>query len=142
MEETAVTGVLNKQQAAVVRRIQNICETLEQEFGLDGWCQITHRYDTGMDGDTSDDDGVNQTTACTTTQWQYRQAQIRWYLPMAATTSDESLELIAIHEYVHVLLDPIYSVLPTKPGIDKLNEYVTECLCRVIGRCRGMEGIR
>ena len=135
--------MFNEYQKVTRDRIIVIVDKLEHELGLDGWLQITHRFDTGHDGDIYDDDGkVSPTTAITTTQWQYRTAQIRWFLPVASTQTDEQLELTAIHELVHAVLAPTYELLPNKPGVDKLNEYVTESLCRMIGHARGMTNVR
>ena len=130
---------MNSYQEATRIRIELIVGRLQHRLNMDGWWTITHRYLEGHDGDeTVDDDGeksIYGTTAITTASWEYRTATIRWFMPVAALQSDEELELTAIHELVHVLLWPIYEVLPGEQkykGIDKLNEYTTECIARVI----------
>src|ERR1035437_10206812 len=141
--------VLNEHQDAVRNRIIKITTALEHELGLDGWLQICHHFSVGYDGDESlDDEGlatVYKTTATTTTQWEYRYALIRWYLTTAATQTDDDLIAVALHEYLHIILSPIATLLPSteeRPGVDKLEEFVTESLMRVIGHARGMDNIR
>ena len=138
--------MLNEHQEAVRTRILKTTSALEREFGLDGWLQIKHQFDTGFDGDEGlDKDGiasVYKTTAITLTHWEYRIATITWYIPVAATQTDADLEAVAIHEYIHCLLSPIATLLPSGRGIDKLEEYVTESLMRMVGHARGMTNVR
>ena len=128
--------VLNDYQEAVRNRITKITTALEHELGLDGWLQITHQFDPGFD---SDETG---TTAETFPQWEYRCASITWFIPVAATQTDAELEAAAIHEYLHLLLAPIATLMPKGRGVEKLEEFVTESLMRVIGHARGMTIIR
>ena len=127
---------LNEHELIIRNRIQKITTSLERELGLDGWLQITHRYDSGFD---SEETG---TTAETFAQWEYRCALITWFLPVAATQTDAELESVALHEYMHCLLNPITTLMPKGRGVDKLEEFVTESLMRVIGHARGMNNIR
>jgi hypothetical protein len=141
--------VLNEHQEAVRTRILKITTALERELGLDGYLTIRHNFATGYDGDDSlDNEGlatVYKTTATTTPQWEYRYALITWYIATAATQTDDELIAVALHEYLHIILSPIATLLPSteeRPGIDKLEEFVTESLMRVIGHARGMDNIR
>ena len=133
-------------QATTQERILDITSRLEKELGLDGWLTIRHQFHPGFDGDhTIDSDGnatVYKTTAITTPQWEYRFATITWYLKTAVTQTDQELEAVAIHEYIHILLAPVTTLLPIKPLHTKLEEYVTECLMRLVGHARGMTNIR
>lgn len=110
-----------------------MCDEVETRLGIKGHWIVAQRFDTGMDGDAEMGDGkVHQTTATTTAQWQYRQGQMRWYLPSAATSSDNMLRLIVLHEYCHLLSYAIYDLIPDKPFHDKLIELVTENITRAI----------
>jgi|SRR5579863_2319099 len=139
------TPILEPHQADARKRVLKITKALEAELGLDGWLDIKHIFDPGYDGDTTiDTDGspsVYRTTAITTAQWKYRYATIRWYLPTAAQQDDDTLALIAIHEYIHVLLAPLTSPHHKSMAAD-LEEFVTESIARVIAKARGMEGVR
>lgn len=136
---------MNSFQAATQDRIQRITAQLESEFGLDGWLIINHIFDTGMDGDTAlDDDGSSHiygTTAITTSLWRYRAAKIRWFLTIASTQTDDELALVAIHEYLHILVSPITSPIPHKSMQADLEEYAVESITRVIARARGMQNV-
>jgi hypothetical protein len=112
-----------RDQEVIEGRVAAVTAQLEAEFDL-GWLVITHRFN-----ETSNADRV---VAETIADWEYRQASIHWYLPVVANLSDEELLETAIHEYVHVLLGPIYDVLPEREGIDKLNEFTTQSLTRAI----------
>ncbi len=112
-----------RDQDAVEARIIAVTSALEDEFEL-GWLDITHRFNESSNPD--------RTVAETTADWEYRQASIHWYLPIVANLSDEELVETAIHEYVHVLLDPIHDELPDRKGIDRLNEFVTQCLTKMV----------
>ena len=141
-----IEPVLNPHETAVVGRILRITNQLEYEFGLDGWYQIKHHFSTRFDGsDALDADGNSTcytTTAITVASWEYRTASITWFVPVAATQTDDVLTQVAIHEYVHALLAPISSLLPGRKDVSKHDEYVTECLSRVICHARGMSDVR
>jgi hypothetical protein len=136
---------VNPFQAATQARIERITSALEQELGLDGWLIITHVFDTGYDGDTAlDDDGsshIYATTAITTSLWRYRCAKVRWFLATAASQTDDELTLVAIHEYLHILISPVTSPVPHKSVAADLEEYAVESITRVIARARGMTNV-
>lgn len=75
--------------------------------------------------ETTDDDSIADTTA----QWQYRQAHIKWYLPTAATETDESIERTYVHELVHVALEPMEKFVK---GHDDECELAAENITRAI----------
>lgn len=127
------------------QRIERITSQLESELGLDGWLDIRHIFDAGYDGDTTlSDDGSSQiypTTAITTPSWRYRCGKIRWFLATAAPQTDDELILVAVHEYLHLLIAPITSPPPHKSVAADLEEYAVESIARVIARARGMRNV-
>lgn len=134
---------MNKQLQDTQKRIEKITADLEQKLGIGLWWKIHHHFVEGHDGDCETDDegkvSVFTTTACTTTQWEYRQAKITWYLSRAAALDDDWLIFVAIHEYVHVLNNPMAQLIPVKPINGKLEEFATESLARVIAKGFGYD---
>lgn len=47
----------------------------------------------------------------TKTQWQYRQGQVTFYMPIIATLDDEMLEKVFVHELMHVFVGPMSNQL-------------------------------
>lgn len=131
---------MNKEQQATKDRILRITAVLEEELDLGGYLQINHHFVEGYDGDTemtADDRAtIYKTTAVTTTMWEYRETKITWYLGTACAASDERLEMVAIHEYVHALMGPLASLIPNKGNNAKLEELATESIARVIAHVR------
>lgn len=104
----------------LVEKIETLVTYWEPLFDLPG-IEVQHRFlPTTAD---SDRDQV----ADTHVMWQYRRAQVRWWLGQAIALDPDSLELILIHEYVHILMGPLP---PVKN--DDLEELVTESLARAI----------
>lgn len=149
---------MNAQLQAAQRRVEKVTSALEKELGLAAWWRIKHIFSEGADGATLMDPTettatVNRTTACTVTQWHYRQAEITWYLPSVAIEDDDHLEWVAIHEYVHMLNAPLAGFLfdylrDDESAVEqlraighqsKLEEFVTENLARVIQLGRGKD---
>src|ERR1022692_733835 len=109
-------------QKALEQRVETICTRLEEWFDL-GWQEIAHIFNRGGDDDNSD-------TACTASaKWQYRLATLTWNLDALVSQTDEQIEEIAVHEYIHVLCGPIQEYLPDDTARE---EFVTESLTRVI----------
>lgn len=80
-----------------------------------------------------------ETIAEATTQWQYRESTITWYLPNARELESDALEDTVVHELVHVALAPIQDFVPNKH--EKLSEYVTEGIARaLLSASRGYDG--
>lgn len=109
---------------ATVGRVRKITKRLEKQLGLD-WLTITHLYDC---------DGEDQ--AHCVSNWEYRQATITWAVNLCASMDDDMIELTAIHEYVHLLVDPIASLIPEdRPPIHaKVEEFAVENIARVVRR--------
>jgi len=125
-----------------------IAEALEV-MGIECDYALKHVYDWGHDGDCDVDADnytrVHLTTAMTNASWQYKSATIRWFMLNVMTSEDERLFAVVVHELVHVLLNPIDSLI-TADDNDKLaavygrmNEYVTETLTRVILHAAGTD---
>lgn len=66
--------------------------------------------------------------ADTKAYWEYRNAEITWYLGKVATLSDETLEGTVVHELVHVLLAPMESHIPEK--YNEQSEFTVENVTR------------
>ena len=150
---------MNKQiREALVKRVEKVTHKLEKELRLDSWWDIRHSFSDLPDGaQAMAPDGLMptaaRTTACTMTQWQYRTAEITWYLPSVAVIDDERLEWVASHEYVHMLIAPMSTFLfdylkddetlveqiRTVGQYSRLEEFVTETLARVIQLARGKD---
>lgn len=76
----------------------------------------------------NDEDGC--CAADTEAQWEYRQARIRVYLPAIANHTDEDLEAIMVHELVHVLVNPMESLIKEKDT--KLSELSVENVAQAL----------
>lgn len=95
----------------VTKLITKLAPTWQTRLGLDHWdIQHTH-IDTYFGDDNGQDHKV---TATTHAQWQYMDANIKWYLPSAVRHDDETLEKILVHELVHVLLAPEQTLVDTE----------------------------
>lgn len=98
-----------------------------KRLGL-GWYRIEHKWE--RDQGSRIPGSAFATGAVVETQWEYRQAQINWYLPTLALMDDEALDNLIVHELVHILCDPMQTFVPAEHK--KLEEYATECLARAI----------
>lgn len=107
----------------IQERIAEIAARWERMIDLPG-IDITHVY-----VNSTNDDDVD-TAATTSTAWIYRQAEIKWYLTACAGMDDEGLELVVIHELVHVLLATLKDRL--KAGSDEHCEHATENVARAL----------
>jgi hypothetical protein len=106
-------------------RVHRITAALQDELEL-GWVFITHRFD-----EAQHPDGI---MAETSTQWEYRQAQVTWVLPEVALSDDGEIADVAIHEFIHVLMAPMAETLPKRVG--KLEEFAVESLARMVQAAR------
>lgn len=61
-------------------------------------CDSTHDTDSDCAMDTD-------------AKWQYRSGRIRVYLPTIANHTDEELEWLLVHELVHVMINPMESLM-------------------------------
>ena len=85
-------------------RINKLASKWLPIMGLADWTMVEawHR-DSGeftVDGSPSHD-----VTAATKVDWRYMWAEISWNLPRVAEQDDESLELIYVHELMHIMVD-------------------------------------
>lgn len=71
------------------------------------------------------------TAARTITTWQYRTAEIEWFLPGIADCDNDFLEGIVIHEFVHILVAPMM-LADSEDGLKLQHEYATECIARAM----------
>lgn len=113
-----------RDQAAIEQRVNDLITRLSADFDL-AWITLHNRFD------PKNEDRILCTTLC---DWEYRQASFTWSLPQLAIISDEDLEVVAIHEIVHVLNAPVWESLTPKEQdrLGKLNELATENVTRVI----------
>jgi hypothetical protein len=142
---------VNDQLKDAKKRVQKSVDKFEKKLGIGSWWKIKHVFSELPDGATvMPADGLMptaaRTTACTMTQWQYRTAEITWYLPSVAQISDKKLDWVTVHEFVHILNAPMATFLfdylrddeaaveqiRTIGQYSRLEEFVTENLCRVI----------
>lgn len=71
-----------------------------------GITNVTHRRI-----DTVADHPYEGVVAETKGAWEYRQASILWYVPNVCTVDDPELERIVVHEFCHVLMAPMESLV-------------------------------
>ena len=110
-----------------IQRILRVANRLQIELQLE-WIHINHRFN-----EAPHEEG---NLAVSETQWEYRQADITWALTDVAAASDEELEKICIHEYMHILLGPLEEFLPKKS--QKQEEFAVESLTRAIMAARSV----
>lgn len=109
------------------RRIKAVTKRLEKELGIGAWLKINHHFN---------DDG--ESDAQSVARWEYREGTVDWNLAACGRLGEEELELTAIHEYVHLLIDPVSSLVPSDPPINtKIEELATESVARVIWHALG-----
>lgn len=104
-------------------RVDRAAGLWENELGLD-WLEITHNFDEHFREDA--------VVAETDVMWQYRRAVVTWNLPSVTRMSDKSLENIALHELVHVLMGPLKEELSDSPYVSNLEEFTVESITRAI----------
>lgn len=114
-----MTAAYDRTQATILELV----EEWEPLLDLPG-ISVEHRFlPTTCDGD---DDKVVDTH----TTFQYRRAQIRWWLGRASVFDSDALEGLLVHEYVHILLGAIEDRL--KPGSDLFLEVAVENVARAL----------
>jgi len=92
----------------ITKLIDKLAPIWQTRLGLNHW-DIQHTY-----LDTYYDPEEHKVTATTHAQWQYMDANIKWYLPSAVRHNNETIEKILVHELVHVLLSPEQSLVDTE----------------------------
>lgn len=108
---------------AQIPRIERLADKWATLMDL-GWLSIRHSYNHNFS------DISHFIVATTQADWEYRMASIEWYLPRVAGITDQTLEGVVVHEYVHALSNATESVIPAKHA--KLVEYTTESIARAI----------
>lgn len=93
---------------------------------------VHHRFMESIAGEDDDSRIVAETVA----DWEYRQARIKWYLPVIAGLDDDELLADAVHEYVHVLTASMESEIHAKHA--KQCEFAVESIARVLLRALGV----
>lgn len=112
----------DKQYKDQKKRIQKYIDKWFADMGL-GWFKIDFVWERERDATTP------ATIAKTTSAWQYRHGTIQWFLPACQQISDEELESSVIHEFVHVLINPL-CVVSESGDLDLQHEYATETITR------------
>lgn len=106
------------------KRVQKYIDKWFTAMGM-GWFQVTMTWNRERDADNPN------TAARTISNWQYRNAEIIWFVPTIPDQDDDFLEGIVVHEFTHVLLSPLLLV-DNKEDLPLQHEYATECVARAI----------
>jgi hypothetical protein len=93
-----------------------------------GHVAITHSY---LEAFNETD---HLTVAETQAMWEYRTANVRWWLPSAARLDMKELESTLVHEYTHILLAPVELKIPDKHL--ELKEFTVESIARALLRSK------
>jgi hypothetical protein len=124
--------VTDKEYRVEKKRVQKYINKWFQAMGL-GWFRVDMVWERERDLEVPD------TAAKTLTKWQYRTANITWFLPATKDCNDEFLENVVVHEFVHILVAPMAN--DDEPNE---HEYATESLARAMQWVReaGQKGIK
>lgn len=114
----------DKDYAKQKKRIKKLVEKWHDPMGM-GWFHID------MNWDRARKDDVPNTAARTVSSWQYRNADITWYLPACADNDDDFMENIVVHEFVHILIAPL-ALVDKETDLPLQHEYATECVARAM----------
>lgn len=112
----------DKEYEKQIKRLQKVTKKWLEAMGI-GWFQVDMEYLRVVDSDSSSN------AAVVNTQWQYRNAHITWYLPVIAEVSDDKLNNIVVHEFTHILINPL-TLVDKSEDLDIQHEYATECIAR------------
>ena len=86
-----------------------------------GWWQVDISFSRHLDEDLPD------ALAVTRCLWAYRKAAVDFYLPNVQSVDDEKLESNIVHEFVHILMWPLWDQVEEKDErARQINEYTTE----------------
>lgn len=116
-------------------RVLRIARKVEKYMDMSPW-DIEHQFHDGFYEDHVQADEYGTTCATTVNRWEYRMARIQWFLTTVAMQSDEKLEEVMVHEFCHVLLGPMHSVIKAGDHCSKLEELATENVMRAIRSAR------
>ena len=104
------------------KRLQKYIDLWFDPMGMN-WFKIDMHYHRQRDEDNP------RVAGKTETHWEYRMADIDWYMPSIADAEDWYLESMVIHEFVHVLIAPVMNV-DTQESLSLCHEYATESISR------------
>lgn len=116
---------MNQQHKDTRKRIKRLIRAWKPRFACDD-VDVEHRFHETF----LDPENLDQTIAVTKALWEYREAVIHWYLPVACRLSDEELETTLVHEWCHVLLNPIREFVPEEQVAR--NELATQNVTRAL----------
>ncbi len=106
-----------QERARIEAQVADVLEALEMS-----WITIVLKF--------SELTHPDRVVAETVTDFEYRQASIKWYLPTSILEEDTSLRRIVIHEIVHVLVAPMEGLVKESPLRIKMCELAVENLTR------------
>lgn len=106
------------------RRIEKYLKKWFRVMGL-GWFMVDMIW-------TRERDSTPNVAARTTSSWQYRTADIEWFLPVFINQSDDKVEQTVVHELVHVLLSGLFQNSDDNNSVAQINEYTTELVSAAI----------
>jgi hypothetical protein len=104
-------------------RITDLLDKWQGPLGFKWW-SISHTFLREEDSEEPD------TAARCHTRWQYRKANIRFYMPTCAELDDTELEWVVVHELSHVLVAPIEDYSDSNTA--QMSEYAVECVARAL----------
>lgn len=110
------------------KRVQKYIDRWFIPMGL-GWFKVDMVWDRATKEDAP------SVAAEVYTQWQYRQASVHWYLPNLATVKDDELDDIVVHEFTHILINPL-TLIDKSEDLPMQHEYATETIARAIQGAR------
>lgn len=113
----------DKEHEIIKARIQKLIDKWYHTLGL-GW------YRTDMVWARDHDEEKRDTAARTKWSWQYRTAEITWFLPVCMNQNDEELERIVVHEFAHILTGSMAQNAPDTDEYSQMMEYGTETVAR------------
>ena len=114
----------DKEYAKQKKRVQKYIDKWFKAMGL-GWFEIDISWSRERDQREPD------VLARAHTTWQYRIAEVVFFLPVVAENKDDFLEGAVVHEFVHVLINPLM-VVGSKEDLQPQHEYATECIARAL----------
>lgn len=109
-------------QDQVEHRILAIAGQIETEMDL-GWQTIVHKFDPRV--------GDDRIVCETSVDWQYRQTSCLWNVELCAGRTDDELVETMVHEFVHILIAPLWEAVGKKKH-ELVNEFSVENVARAI----------
>ena len=88
----------DKEYNTQIKRLKKVLVKWSKLLGLDRTDIVAH-----FERERDDEDKF-MAAIVTDSSWQYRRAVIHYFMPIIAACDDEELEVIVIHEYMHVIV--------------------------------------